>query len=73
MSESTKGFPYFKDVAKGAGIGALAGAAVGDEDNRLENAAIGAAVVGGGQANGAEITGAADVDALDRHRRSGEH
>lgn len=32
----------------GAGIGAVAGAAVGDEDNRLENAAIGAAVVGAG-------------------------
>ena len=32
----------------GAGIGAVAGAAVGDEDNRVENAAIGAAVVGAG-------------------------
>jgi|GEM_PF-2192644 len=32
----------------GAGIGAIAGAAVGDEDNRGENAAIGAAVVGAG-------------------------
>ncbi|HYD88830.1 MAG TPA: hypothetical protein VEA80_15255 [Vitreimonas sp.] len=32
----------------GAGIGAIAGAAVGDEDNRVENAAIGAAVVGAG-------------------------
>ena len=30
----------------GAGIGAVAGAAIGDRDNRVENAAIGAAVVG---------------------------
>lgn len=30
----------------GAGVGAVAGAVIGDEDNRLENAAIGAAVVG---------------------------
>jgi surface antigen len=30
----------------GASIGAVAGAVVGDEDNRVENAAIGAAVVG---------------------------
>jgi surface antigen len=30
----------------GAGVGAVAGAVVGDEDNRVENAAIGAAVVG---------------------------
>lgn len=32
----------------GAGVGAVVGAAVGDEDNRVENAAIGAAVVGAG-------------------------
>lgn len=32
----------------GAGIGAVTGAAVGDRDNRVENAAIGAAVVGAG-------------------------
>lgn len=32
----------------GAGIGAVTGAVVGDEDNRAENAAIGAAVVGAG-------------------------
>lgn len=32
----------------GAGIGAITGAAVGDRDNRVENAAIGAAVVGAG-------------------------
>jgi len=37
-----------RNALVGAGIGAIAGAAVGDEDNRLENAAIGAAVVGGG-------------------------
>jgi surface antigen len=30
----------------GASVGAVAGAVVGDEDNRVENAAIGAAVVG---------------------------
>jgi surface antigen len=30
----------------GAGVGALAGAAVGDRDNRAENAALGAAAVG---------------------------
>ncbi len=32
----------------GAGIGAVAGAAIGDEQNRWENAAIGAAAGGGG-------------------------
>lgn len=32
----------------GAGVGAVAGAAIGDSDNRVENAAIGAAVVGAG-------------------------
>lgn len=32
----------------GAGAGAIAGAVIGDEDNRVENAAIGAAVVGAG-------------------------
>lgn len=36
-----------RNALVGAGIGALAGAAIGDSDNRVENAAIGAAVVGG--------------------------
>jgi hypothetical protein len=37
-----------RNALVGAGIGAVAGAIVGDEDNRAENAAIGAAVVGAG-------------------------
>ncbi|MBC7769205.1 MAG: glycine zipper 2TM domain-containing protein [Phycisphaerales bacterium] len=37
-----------RNALVGAGIGAIAGAAIGDSDNRVENAAIGAAVVGGG-------------------------
>jgi len=37
-----------RNALVGAGIGAIAGAVVGDEDNRAENAAIGAAVVGAG-------------------------
>lgn len=32
----------------GAGVGAVAGAVIGSENNRVENAAIGAAVAGGG-------------------------
>lgn len=35
-----------RNALVGAGIGAIAGAAIGDRDNRVENAAIGAAVVG---------------------------
>ena len=35
-----------RNALVGAGIGAVAGAVIGDEDNRVENAAIGAAVVG---------------------------
>jgi surface antigen len=37
-----------RNALVGAGIGAVAGAVIGDEDNRAENAAIGAAVVGAG-------------------------
>jgi surface antigen len=37
-----------RNALVGAGIGAITGAVVGDEDNRVENAAIGAAVVGAG-------------------------
>lgn len=54
--ETTGGYGYgpprtqlsqcMRNALIGAGIGAVAGAAIGDEDNRVENAAIGAAVVG---------------------------